>query len=126
MTLKFLSDEWFAAYDAGCQGVQVAAALANSISNLRIRRAGAEIETSYVGGFMRKGFHEKATATISVDDKIVFEAIVLGNFKAAFPALFKGKIKIEGNKATLIALAGIAPTESQKTLYAKLKEITEV
>lgn len=125
MKLKFLSDDWFAAYDDLAKDVVMPAALSPVVANLDIvQQDGGRIKARIDGGFMRRGFAPGAMATITAPEAIIFTALVLGDVKAAMPAVFNGQLKIKGEKAPLIKVGMTPPSQSQKALSERLQQIT--
>lgn len=125
MTHAFLSDEWFDEHDRLMQGVEMPGALSKVVANLRIKRSDTSVfEARIDGGFIRKGFSDAASATIAAYEETIYKALVLGDVKSAMPAVFSGKLKIDGDKATLVKLALAPPTESQQSFTGRLKQMT--
>lgn len=125
MPHAFLSDSWFAEHDRLSQGVEMPPALAKVVANLRVRRPdGTDMEARIDGGFIRKGFRADAGSTIAATEDLIFKAIVLGDVKAAMPAVFSGQIKIEGEKAALVKLAMTPPSPTQQAFTEQLRQMT--
>ena len=127
MQLRFLSDEWFAEYDRLADNVEMPEKLEGVVVNLRINRHdGDALEARIDGGFLRRGFSPAAVATITAPEDIMFTALVLGDVKDAMPAIFNGKLKIEGDKLPLVRLGMVPPTASQSAMTERLQAMTTV
>jgi hypothetical protein len=125
MPHRFLSDEWFAVYNRLRENVEIPDKLAELLVNLNVRlNDGSQLAARMQDGFIHKGHADGAIATIAAPEQIIYNGIVLGDLKSALPAVFAGDLRIDGSKAALIKLAGVAPTPSQRAFTEQLRQIT--
>jgi hypothetical protein len=129
MAFTFLSDEWFAEVDkiresAGDE------AIPSTLKDLTVNivvTGGPEgdKEVHLSGGSYEKGLNSSAPTKVTVPFEVAKSIFIEGNQQAAIQAFMSGQIKVEGDMTKLMALqAAPAPTDAQKSLQARLQEIT--
>lgn len=130
MSVEFLTNEWFDEQErikGSIAGLEMNEKLAQLVANLIIDIGdGSTYDACYRGGFLEKGHADTAEATIHLPAKIAYNGLILGNTGQAVAAMMSGKIKLDGNKMTLMALANARPTETHKQFMSKLKEVTTI
>lgn len=125
MSIPFLSAAWYAEYDRLRVGVEVPDALRGLVANLNVSRPdGSILQAHFSDGFVRPGHVEQPAATISASAELTYRVLIAGDVQGALPAVFSGKLKIQGDKAALIKLGMTPDTASQKALRSQLKAIT--
>ena len=125
--LRFLSEEWFAAYAAATADLEVSPGLAEARANINIKRDDGELlEARIEGGLLRRGGASAPLATITAPEDIIYKALVIGDVQAAVRGMLTGAMQVEGNKAALIKIAMSPQTASQKALVQNLKQITSI
>lgn len=130
MVVRFLSDDWFemqGTIKGSVEGLQINEKLAAMVANLVIENEEGELfEACFRGGFLEKGHGSDASATITLPEMIAYKGLVLGDTGQAVGAMMSGKVKVEGSKTALMALASARPTETQKEFTKRLKEATKI
>ncbi len=128
MGVKYLSDEWFAKTDELSEEVnpEIPEKLKNMKINLTATSDSGDVDFAMNGGKIQKGYVDDASAKITIPYDIAFKVFVLQNQTAGMQAFTSGKLKIKGDMTkSMMALRNSQPTESQKQLQEKMKEITE-
>ena len=127
MGVKYLSDEWFAKVDELIKEVnlEVAPAAAEMKMNMTITSDEGDIEMGMNGGKIQKGHVDGATTKITVPYDLAKKMFVEEDKQAGMQAFMSGKMKIEGDMSKMMSMQNVQPTESQKLLQEKIKEITE-
>jgi putative sterol carrier protein len=126
MSVKYLSDEWFAKIDELAKEVnlEVPAAMAGMKVNMTITSDQGDVKFSMNGGKIQKGHLDDASTKITVPRDLAFKMFVKEDKQAGMQAFMSGKMKIEGDMSKMMAMQSIQPTASQKLLQEKIKEVT--
>lgn len=126
MAHEFLSDEWFAAIGAlpvpeplpGTDHITV---------NIVVTRDGStNTEVHLADGRMEVGLKEGAPTTLTVPYEVARDLFVRQDQQAAMQAFMSGRIKIEGDMTTIMAMAQRAPSPEQEAYAAKILELTTI
>ena len=127
MGVKYLSDEWFAKIEEFSEelNVEIPAQLADMKINMTVTSDEGDCDFCMNGGKIQKGHLPDATTKVTVPMDFAKKIFVDQDQAAGMQAFTSGKLKIEGDIGKMMALQSIQPTESQKLLQEKMKEITE-
>ena len=127
MGVKYLSDEWFAKVQelAVEVNLEVPAAMAGMKTNMTVTSDDGDINFSMADGKLQQGHIDDAATKITVPYDLAKKMFVEEDKQAGMQAFMSGKMKIEGDMGKMMAMQNIQPTESQKLLQEKIKEITE-
>jgi hypothetical protein len=129
MTLPFLSDEWFSRVDeliAAAGDLQIPAPMRAARINVTVQRAaGGTTELHLVDGMFKRG-HDPAFATkLTVGEDIARKIFVDGDAPAGVQAFLEGKITVEGDLASVVAMQTVEPSEPQQRLTRQIAAITQ-
>ena len=125
MPETFLSDAWFTEVD------KIRAELGDDTAapdlQLNIVVTGGpegDKELHLDKGAFEKGLVDGATTKVIVPFETAKSMFVQGDQSAAMQAFMSGQIKVEGDMSKLMAMQGSAPSEVQKQLTERVKDIT--
>ena len=129
MTLPFLSDEWFSRVDeliAAAGDLQIPAPMKAARINVTVQRAaGGTTELHLVDGMFKRG-HDPAFATkLTVGEDIARKIFVDGDAPAGVQAFLEGKITVEGDLASVVAMQTVEPREPPQRLTRQIAAITQ-
>jgi putative sterol carrier protein len=127
MGIKYLSDEWFAKVEELAEEVNLEVSeQAKAVRfNFTITSDDGDVDFCMADGKMQKGHIDDATTKLTVPREFAYKMFILQDQSAGMQAFTSGKLKVEGDMSKLQAMQGMQPTESQKLLGEKIKEITE-
>lgn len=126
MPHRFLEDAWYAEYERLRADVQIPEPLRALVANLNVTRPdGSTVQAHFKEGFVHPGHAEGATATITASEELTYKVLIAGDVQSALPAVFNGKLRIQGDKAALIKLGMTPDTPSQKAFRQELKAVTD-
>ncbi len=127
MGVKYLSDEWFAKISelADEVNLEIPAGMADMKLNMTVTSDEGDYELCMNGGKIEKGHLPDASTKIIVPYDLAKKMFVEQDQQAGMQAFMSGKMKIEGDMSKMMAMQSIQPTESQKLLQDKIKEVTE-
>ncbi|MFO7965458.1 MAG: SCP2 sterol-binding domain-containing protein [Desulfobacterales bacterium] len=127
MGVKYLSDEWFEKVKELSDEVnlEVPPALAEMKVNLTVTGDEGDCMLCMNGGRIEKGHVDGAATKITVPYDLAKKMFVDEDRQAGMQAFMSGKMKIEGDMGKMMAMQNIQPTESQKLLQQKIREMTE-
>ena len=127
MGIKYLSDEWFTKVDELAEEVNLEVTEAGKAIkfNFTITSDDGDVDYCVEGGMMKKGHIDDATTKLIVPRDFAYKMFILQDQAAGMAAFSSGKLKVEGDMSKLMALQSMQPTESQKLLGEKIKEMTE-
>jgi putative sterol carrier protein len=108
MRYAFLSDEWFTEVDK----------LIAAAGDLKIPPAMKD-------GLFTKGHDASYQTTLTVADDIARKIFVEGDAAAGVQAFLEGKISVEGDLATVVAMQTVEPSEQQMKLTRQIAAITQ-
>ena len=125
---QFLSQTWFDTLkqlndDAG--ELNLPPTLANLIINITIKQENTPVELHLKAGKLSIHHTDNAISTITIDKETVSKLILENDPDVAIEAFMTGKIRIDGDMAQVMALQSAKPSQEQKALYKKIKEMTE-
>ena len=125
---QFLSQTWFDTLkqlndDAG--ELNLPPTLANLIINITIKQENTPVELHLKAGKLSIHHTDNAISTIAIDKETVSKLILENDPDVAIEAFMTGKIRIDGDMAQVMALQSAKPSQEQKALYKKIKEMTE-
>ena len=127
--MKFLSDEWFAKVDemrAEAGDLEIPEALAAVTINVTVTQEGADDEKMNLkGGDFVKGHADDAPTTLTVSADLAKKIFIDGDSQAGMQAFMAGEIKVEGDMSKIMELQMVQPSDGQKSLLRKIREITD-
>lgn len=125
----FLTTDWFNNVDTLTQEIgelNAPPALATLNLNMFVSDAPeGDVEMSYQGGKICKGFSDDAQTKLSLDAQTLKAAFLEFDMNAAMQAFMTGQIKVEGDMSQLMALQTSKPSTEQKTLFKNILAMTE-
>ena len=127
MGVKYLSDEWFARIEELSEelNVEIPAQMADMKINMTATSDEGDCDFCMNGGKIQKGHLDDAPTKVTVPIEYAKKIFVEQDQAAGMQAFTSGKLKVEGDMMKMMALQSIQPTESQKQLQEKMKEITK-
>lgn len=129
MSLKFLSDEWFAKVEeliAAAGDLEVPAALADLVLNVTVSDAAdGDVELCLDGGNMKKGHQDGAPTTLVLPEDLARRLFIENDQSAGMQGFMSGQIKVEGDMSKLMAMQTAQPSGPQIELQKQILEITE-
>jgi hypothetical protein len=127
--MKFLSDDWFAKVDAlraEAGDLQVPPGLANTTINVTVTQDdGSSRKMRLKGGEFVPDHDPVAPTTLTLASALAKKIFIDGDTQAGMQAFMAGEIKIEGDMSKLMELQMVQPSDQQKQLLKKIREITE-
>jgi hypothetical protein len=128
MRLEFLSDEWFNKVDeliAGAGDLKIPDAMRTAKVNITVKTAkGGEAKCFLQDGLFKRGHEPGFTTSLTLDESIARKIFVDGDAAAGVQAFLEGKIQVEGDLATVVAMQTVEPSEPQMALTRKIAAIT--
>ena len=134
MPYPFLSDEWIeqahairAEYDDRAPAVDHRVRMNLVVTEMPFgdERIEAHMDTTAGELEIDKGHVEDADLTVTVDYETAKAIVVDRNPQAGMAAFMAGKICVEGDMATLLAIQAAPPDRRAEAIAARLREITE-
>lgn len=127
MQLRFLSDEWFTKVDeliAGAGDLQIPAPMKTAKVNVTVTSPSGETQLHLEDGLFKRGHNPGFTTKLTVADDIARKIFVEGDAAAGVQAFLEGKIAVDGDLATVVAMQTVEPSEPQKRLTRQIAAIT--
>jgi hypothetical protein len=127
MRYPFLSDEWFAEVDkliAAAGDLQIPDAMRTAKVNINVTSASGTTQLSMKDGLFTRGHDPSFTTSLTVADDIARKIFVEGDAAAGVQAFLEGKIQVDGDLATVVAMQTVEPSEPQKKLTRQIAAIT--
>ena len=128
MALTFLSDEWFTKVDeliAAAGDLQIPEPMRTAKINVTVQRAaGGTTELHLVDGLFKRGPEASFTTKLTVGEDIARKIFVEGDAPAGVQAFLEGKIVVEGDLASVVAMQTVEPSEPQKRLTRLIASVT--
>ena len=127
MRYAFLSDEWFTEVDkliAAAGDLQIPPAMKDAKVNITVNTASGPTKLSMKDGLFTKGHDASYQTTLTVADDIARKIFVEGDAAAGVQAFLEGKISVEGDLATVVAMQTVEPSEQQMKLTRQIAAIT--
>ena len=125
--MEFLSDEWFAKVDelrkeAG--DLNVPDAIKDLVVNVNVTDGDDTKKMHLKGGDFLDGHDDSAEATLTVAKDLAKKIFIDLDQAAGMQAFMAGEIKLEGDMSKVMALQTAQPSDEQKALLTKIKELT--
>ena len=127
MRLAFLSDEWFTKVDeliAAAGDLQIPDAMRTAQVNITVTTASGETQLHLEDGLFKRGHNAAFTTSLRVSDDIARKIFVDGDAAAGVQAFLEGKIAVEGDLASVVAMQTVEPSEPQLRLTRQIAAIT--
>ena len=127
MRFEFLSDEWFTKVDeliAGAGDLQIPEPMKVAEVNITVKRPGGDTKLYMKNGLFQRGHEPSFTTSLTLDEAIARKIFVDGDAAAGVQAFLEGKIQVEGDLATVVAMQTVEPSEPQKRLTRQIAAIT--
>ena len=128
MRYPFLSDEWFTEVDkliAAAGDLQIPDAMKTAKVNITVTTAsGGNTQLSMKDGLFTRGHDPSFTTSLTVGEDIARKIFVEGDAAAGVQAFLEGKIQVDGDLATVVAMQTVEPSEPQKKLTRQIAAIT--
>jgi hypothetical protein len=127
--MKFLSDEWFTKVaelrnEAG--DLQLPPALANTTINVNVNQDdGSAKKVRLKAGEFVADHDPAAPTTLTLSAALAKKIFVDLDAQAGMQAFMAGEIKIEGDMSKLMELQMVQPSDKQKQLLKRIREITD-
>jgi hypothetical protein len=125
--LAFLSDEWFSKVDeliAAAGDLQIPEPMRVAKVNITVTSAGGETQLHLEQGLFKRGHHAGFTTKLTVGEDIARKIFVEGDAPAGVQAFLEGKIVVEGDLATVVAMQTVEPSAPQVRLTRQIAAIT--
>ena len=123
----FLTDDWFANVEkltAEAGELNLPPALANLALNIVVTGAEGTTELALDAGKIQKGSSANAKTTLNMDGETLRKVFLEFDMAAAMQAFMTGKIKVQGDMSSLMALQTAKPSQEQKDLFKQVLEQT--
>jgi hypothetical protein len=127
MRYPFLSDEWFAEVDklvAAAGDLQIPDAMKTAKVNITVTSSGGDKELAMRDGLFTRGHDPSFVTKLTVGEDIARKIFVEGDAAAGVQAFLEGKIVVDGDLATVVAMQTVEPSEPQKKLTRQIAAIT--
>ena len=127
MRYPFLSDEWFAEVDkliAAAGDLQIPDAMKTAKVNITVTSASGDKELAMRDGLFTRGHDSSFATKLTVGEDIARKIFVEGDAAAGVQAFLEGKIQVDGDLATVVAMQTVEPSEPQKKLTRQIAAIT--
>jgi hypothetical protein len=127
MPYAFLSDEWFTEVDkliAGAGDLKIPPAMKDAKVNITVTTANGSKELAMKDGLFTRGHDPSYATKLTVNEDIARKIFVEGDAAAGVQAFLEGKIQVEGDLATVVAMQTVEPSEQQMKLTRQIAAIT--
>jgi ribosomal protein S4E len=127
MRYPFLSDEWFAEVDkliAAAGDLQIPDAMKTAKVNITVTSASGTTQLAMRDGLFTRGHDPSFSTSLTVGEDIARKIFVEGDAAAGVQAFLEGKIQVDGDLATVVAMQTVEPSEPQKKLTRQIAAIT--
>lgn len=128
MSLKFLTDEWFAEVQNVLQqmgGMEPNEKLRNVVINVNSKEPdGSTIECCYKGCVFHKGHDPAAMATLTTTRDLLHRVMIMKNMAEGMKAIVTKKAVLTGDSKQLMPLSAARPSPSQAAFEAQMKAMT--
>ncbi len=129
MSLKFLSDEWFAKVEdliAAAGDLEVPAALHDLVLNVTVSDTEwGDRDLCLDAGNMKKGHQDHAPTKLILPVDLAHRLFIDNDQSAGMQGFMSGQIKVEGDMSKLMAMQTAQPSGPQIELQKQILEITE-
>jgi len=126
--MEFLSDEWFAKVDElkeAAGELNVPEGMKDIVINVNVTNGGETKKMHLKNGEFLNGHDDAAPATLTVAKELAKKIFIDNDQAAGMQAFMAGEIKLEGDMSKVMALQTSPPSDEQKALLLKIKEITD-
>jgi len=127
MRYPFLSDEWFTEVDkliAAAGDLQIPEPMRVAKVNITVTTASGSTQLSMKDGLFTRGHDPSFSTSLTVAEDIARKIFVDGDAAAGVQAFLEGKIQVDGDLATVVAMQTVEPSEPQKKLTRQIQAIT--
>ena len=128
MSVKFLTDEWFAEVQSVLQqmgGIEPNEKLRNVVINVNAKEPdGSVVECRYAGCVFYKGHDPAATATLTTTRDLLHRVMIMKNMAEGMKAIVTKKAVLLGDSKQLMPLSAAKPSPSQAAFESRMKEMT--
>jgi hypothetical protein len=127
MPYQFLSDEWFQEVDrliAAAGDLQIPPAMKAATVNVTVTAPAGSTELFMKDGLFTRGHQASATTKLTIASDLARKIFVEGDAAAGVQAFLEGKMQVEGDLASLVAMQTVEPSEPQKRLTKQIAAIT--
>ena len=128
MSLKFLSDEWFAKVEelkAAAGDIEVPAGMSDLVINLTVTGTDSgDVDIALNAGMIEKGHKEGAPTKMILPVDLAQRLFIDNDQSAGMQGFMSGQIKIEGDMSKLMAMQTVQPSADQKALQKQILEVT--
>lgn len=127
MRLTFLSDEWFAKVDeliAAAGDLQIPEPMRTAKVNITVTTASGETALHLEDGLFKRGHNPAFTTKLTVGEDIARKIFVEGDAPAGVQAFLEGKIVVDGDLASVVAMQTVEPSVPQQRLTRQIAAIT--
>ena len=127
MRLTFLSDEWFSKVDeliAAAGDLKIPEPMRVAKINVTVTSASERTALHLDEGLFKRGHNPAFTTCLTVGDDVARKIFVEGDAAAGVQAFLEGKIQVEGDLATVVAMQTVEPSEPQQRLSRQISAIT--
>lgn len=127
MRYPFLSDEWFTEVDkliAAAGDLQIPEPMRVAKVNITVTGAGGSYQLAMREGLFSRGHDPSFQTSLTVGEDIARKIFVEGDAAAGVQAFLEGKIQVDGDLATVVAMQTVEPSEPQKKLSRQIAAIT--
>jgi hypothetical protein len=127
MRFTFLSDEWFSKVDsliAEAGDLQIPEPMRTAKVNVTVTSPQGNTALHLEGGLFKRGHNPAFTTTLTVSDELARKIFVDGDAAAGVQGFLEGKIVVEGDLASVIAMQTVEPSEPQQRLTRQIAALT--
>jgi hypothetical protein len=127
MRLPFLSDAWFTKVDeliAAAGDLQIPEPMRTARVNITVTSPAGETALHLDEGLFKRGHNAAFSTRLTVGEDIARKIFVDGDAAAGVQAFLEGKIVVDGDLATVVAMQTVEPSEPQKRLTRQIAAIT--
>lgn len=127
MSYAFLSDEWFSEVDkliAAAGDLKIPPAMKDAKVNITVTGSKGSTELSMKDGLFTRGHDASYTTKLTVAEDIARKIFVEGDAAAGVQAFLEGKIQVEGDLATVVAMQTVEPSAEQMKLTRQIAAMT--
>jgi hypothetical protein len=127
MRYPFLSNEWFTEVDkliAAAGDLQIPEPMRVAKVNITVTGATGSYQLAMREGLFSRGHDPSFQTSLTVGEDIARKIFVEGDAAAGVQAFLEGKIQVDGDLATVVAMQTVEPSEPQKKLTRQIAAIT--
>ena len=128
MSLKFLSEDWFAKVaelKESAGDLDVPAAMHDLVINITVSGTDfGDVDICMNAGMIEKGHHASAPTKMTLPVDLAHRLFIDNDQSAGMQGFMSGQIKIEGDMSKLMAMQTVQPSAAQKNLQKQILEIT--